>query len=158
MKAATEHVASVLKRARCAAGLTQTELATLIGTDQSAISAYEGAAKRPSASTVRNILLTIRPRPSVTLYRHRDEVLAVMNEYGIERPRVFGSVARGTDTWRSDIDFLVTVRREPGASVLRRMFALIERLERIFGPGRVDLFEDSSLPQGSAIKRDAIPL
>lgn len=148
----------MLRRARLAAGITQVELAALVRTDQSAISAYEGGTKPPSPRVVRNILETLRPRPSITLYRHRDDVLAAMRCHGAERPRVFGSVARGTDTWRSDIDFLVTIPREPGTSALADVVALTGCLERIFGAGRVDLFEDSTLRPDSEIARTAVPI
>lgn len=40
--------------------------------------------------------------------QHRDEIIAICEEYGLERLEVFGSAASGEfDAERSDIDFLV---------------------------------------------------
>jgi predicted nucleotidyltransferase len=158
MKATTEHIASVLKRSRLAAGLTQTELAKLVGTDQSAISAYESGSKRPGATTVHSILSTVRPRPSITLQRRRSDVLAALERHSATHPRVFGSVANGADTWRSDIDLLVTLRHGSSQSVLSELFGLVEDLEQIFGGGRVDLYEDRSVSPDSEIIATAVAI
>lgn len=48
-------------------------------------------------------------RPSQALRARRNEVLALIQRHGGENPRVFGSVARGTDTPESDLDLLVAV-------------------------------------------------
>jgi hypothetical protein len=136
MESTTAHIASVLHRARVAAGVTQAELARLVGTNQTAISAYESGSKRPSAATITSILSMLRPPPSCTLERRRDEVIRAVAAHRAHNPRVFGSVARGEDTWRSDIDLLVTF--EPGWT-LSDLFGMQADLERIFGPGRVDL-------------------
>lgn len=145
----------MLRRARRAAGITQTELAELVKTSQSAISAYESGSKRPSAATTLAILSTLRPPPGRTLRRHRDAVLAAAASHHAHNMRVFGSVARGEDTWRSDIDLLVTL--VPGWS-LSDLFCLTEELEGIFGPGRVDLFSDGSLRPDSPILAEAVPV
>jgi len=46
-------------------------------------------------------------KPSTALRGKRDEVLAIAARYGAYNVRVFGSVARGEDTDRSDLDLLV---------------------------------------------------
>ena len=47
-------------------------------------------------------------RPSQILQNHRAEILAIIHRYPmLANLRVFGSVARGDDTEKSDIDFLV---------------------------------------------------
>ncbi len=51
-------------------------------------------------------------KPSVALSAHRDELRRLVSRYGLSRPRVFGSVANGTDTDESDLDLLV----DPGQS------------------------------------------
>jgi len=48
--------ASVLRRARRAAGLTQQALAARTGTSQAAISAYENGSKEPSLGTLSRLL------------------------------------------------------------------------------------------------------
>lgn len=49
-------------------------------------------------------------RPSESLARHRDEVLAVIARYPVANPCLYGSVARGDDAEGSDIDILVEDR------------------------------------------------
>lgn len=51
-------------------------------------------------------------KPSEALTIHRDELRRLVIRYGLSWPRVFGSVAKGTDTNESDLDLLV----EPGQS------------------------------------------
>jgi predicted nucleotidyltransferase len=46
-------------------------------------------------------------RPSVALAVHREALRALVNEYDVKRPRVFGSVRTGTDRDDSDLDLLV---------------------------------------------------
>ena len=60
------------------------------------------------------------------LRSRRDELLAIAACHGATDVRVFGSVARGEDADRSDVDFLV--RMEKGRSLLD-MVALQESLE-----------------------------
>ena len=42
------------------------------------------------------------------LRANKDALLAVLRRYGVTNPRLFGSVARGEDTAKSDIDLLVS--------------------------------------------------
>ncbi|MBA2474080.1 MAG: DNA polymerase subunit beta [Pseudonocardiales bacterium] len=56
-----------------------------------------------------------RPRGVVCLddiRRHRDEILAIAESYGVRNIRVFGSVARGEADADSDLDLLIDV--DPG--------------------------------------------
>jgi predicted nucleotidyltransferase len=46
-------------------------------------------------------------RPSEALEIHREFIRETCAKYGLSNPRVFGSVARGTDTVDSDIDLMV---------------------------------------------------
>ncbi|MDA8379078.1 MAG: nucleotidyltransferase family protein [Planctomycetia bacterium] len=46
-------------------------------------------------------------KPSEALSLHRAEILEVLSRYPVENPHVFGSVARGEDHEKSDIDLLV---------------------------------------------------
>ena len=41
--------------------------------------------------------------------RHRDDILNLAEQYGIENVRVFGSMARGDANDASDVDLLVTL-------------------------------------------------
>jgi len=46
-------------------------------------------------------------KPSEALTAHRDELRRLVSRYGLSRPRVFGSVANGSDADDSDLDLLV---------------------------------------------------
>lgn len=46
-------------------------------------------------------------RPSLAVHAKRDQILEIAARYGARNVRVFGSVARGEDTERSDLDLLV---------------------------------------------------
>jgi predicted nucleotidyltransferase len=52
-------------------------------------------------------------KPSEALTAHRDELRQLVSRYGLSRPRVFGSVANGTDTDESDLDLLVDLANPP---------------------------------------------
>ncbi len=67
---------------------------------------------------------------SEALKTHRDEILAAAARHGARRISVFGSVARGTSTETSDVDFLVEM--EEGATLFDRA-ALTLDLRRILG-------------------------
>ena len=46
----------------------------------------------------------------------REEILAIAAKHGARNVRIFGSVARGDEDGRSDVDFLVEM--EPGRSMM----------------------------------------
>ena len=69
------------------------------------------------------------------------QVRALGARYGIRRIRVFGSVARGTESSASDIDFLVEMEAERG--LLERV-ALKQDLEDLLGRP-IDLVTDRTL-------------
>ena len=92
---------------RLAAGLTQAELAARAGTARPNIAAYESGAKTPSPEVRDRLIAAMRPRPSDALRGHEAEVLHIAARNGATRVRVFGSVAKGSDTIDSDLDLLV---------------------------------------------------
>lgn len=95
-----------------------------------------------------------RPRPSELLQERREEVLELIQKSGAERPRVFGSVARGTDTPDSDLDILVKLTPEHVWTFVN----LPEDLSELLGV-RVDVVPEGGLKTKHAqILRDAKPL
>lgn len=58
---------------------------------------------------------------SMTLRKHRQEVLDFLDAEGIKNVRVFGSVAKGQDGADSDIDLLVTGSRPLGLMAQARL-------------------------------------
>lgn len=93
-------------------------------------------------------------RPSQRLKAHREEVIALLRERGAENPRVFGSVARGTDDLSSDIDILMTVAPERAWEFI----TLSRELSDLLGV-HVDVLSDRGLKSKHAqLVKEAIPL
>lgn len=82
-------------------------------------------------------------RPSQSLELHRSAVRALVARYPAANPRVFGSVARGTDTERSDIDLLVDDL--PGCSHFK-LGGLLMDLQDLLGC-KVDLVLTDEIPE-----------
>lgn len=103
-------------------GLTQKQIAAAIGRSQPEVSrlirAYRAGRFQPASPLGR------------LLARHRDEVVALAHAHKARNVRVFGSVVRGEDDDRSDIDLLVDL--EPGADLLD-VATLDLELEQLLG-------------------------
>lgn len=111
----------MVREARSRAQLTQAALASLSGTSQSTLAAYESGAKSPSARTLDRIVraagfsleIFLRPAPAARgalladLRHESDRIMISARHHGIRNVRVFGSAARGEETPHSDIDLLV---------------------------------------------------
>lgn len=70
---------------------------------------------------------------------HRDEFRSLLAKYGATRPRLFGSLARGTAQEDSDIDILVEM--DPGeGNLLMRASGLMEETRELFGRDDIDIF------------------
>ena len=57
-------------------------------------------------------------RPSVAIMGKREEIIRIAERHGARNVRVFGSVARGEDTEKSDLDLLVDLDEEASMSDL----------------------------------------
>lgn len=119
-----------IRRARTAAGLTQTELAQRSAVAQSNIAAYENGRRHPSEAMIARLLSSTRQRPSVLVDRNRSAIRRIGLAHKARELRIFGSVAEGTDTVDSDLDVLVTF--EPDASLFD-VAALTEELHDLLG-------------------------
>lgn len=129
-------------RRGAAAGLTQRQIADAMGRSQ------------PEVSRLLHFLPST-PRGRV-LARHRDEVIAIARAHGGRDVRVFGSVARGTDTAASDIDLVVTLPPETSLMAIARL----ERdLSDVLGCP-VDVVSGSTLRESLAerVRLEAVPL
>ena len=80
-------------------------------------------------------------KPSIALASRRTEVRAAASRFRATNPRVFGSVARGTDGEGSDLDLLVEAL--PGATLFD-LGGLQDELERMLGV-RVDVVTPADL-------------
>lgn len=96
----------------------------------------------------------LRPRASESLARHRDEVVRVLERYGMTNPRVFGSVADARDGRGSDLDLLVDVTPELDLLDIIDAAAELEALLEV----RVDLVASRSLTGDHEILRTAVPV
>lgn len=81
-------------------------------------------------------------RPSEALQSRRAELRELVARFGVLRPRVFGSVLRGTDVEDSDLDLLVDPA--PTTSLLTIASLQVEA-ERLLGV-RVDVLTPRALP------------
>ncbi len=92
------------------------------------------------------------------LRARRDEILALAEQSGAFNVRVFGSVARGEATPKSDVDFIVSMRE--GASMFD-VVGLWQDLQDLLGC-EVSLVTDDEHPRQERFLRrvlkDAVPL
>lgn len=103
---------SLVRAARQDASLTQAELAAMTGMSQSTLAQIESGRRAVSAELLERILRVADYRPSVPLARYAPSISSYAQERGLGSLRVFGSVARGTDGFESDIDLIGTPTRE----------------------------------------------
>lgn len=143
-----------LRDLRTRAGLTQAELARRSGVAQPNIAAYEAGRRSPAPATRLRLAQALRPRPGAALTAHRAEVVDTLQRYRMTNPRMFGSVAMGTDEPGSDVDLLVDAA--PDLDLLDLVDAADE-LERLLGVP-VDIVTSRSLRPGHEINETAVPL
>ncbi len=86
----------------------------------------------------------------------RAEILRLAAQYGVERMRIFGSMARGQATPDSDIDFLVAFRR---GKTLLDLIGFKQDLEELLGR-KVDVVSEGGVSpfMRNRIFGEAIPL
>jgi len=82
-------------------------------------------------------------KPSEALRFHRDDIRRVVEQNHTRNPRVFGSVLRGKDTERSDLDLLVDPTPD---TTLLDIARIQNRLQKILGV-TVDVLTPKALPE-----------
>lgn len=134
----------LISKARMNSGLTQAELATRAGTSQAAIARYESDRVSPSVSTLERVLraageelvissargnqMDLSSRKAQLVRRHKVAINDLARAHGAKNIRLFGSVARGEDTSKSDIDFLVNTPEENALSIAISLQVALESL------------------------------
>jgi len=164
--------AVLITHARKVSGLTQHQLATRAGTSQSAIARYENGVASPSADTLARVLkanglklevqlvpatLSNLASPRAKLLREkRGDILKIARKYEARNLRVFGSVARGDDDEKSDIDLLIEMDIRDG---LGNLIHMKEELNQLLGK-QVDVAPIGLLKKAvlNNALRDAVPL
>jgi len=97
-----------------------------------------------------------RDVPTIAMLRaRRDEILEVASSHGASNVRVFGSVARGTATPRSDVDLLVDFG--PGRTLVDHV-RLWRDLEALLGNAVHVLSAAGLTDRDDDIRRDALSL
>ncbi len=82
----------------------------------------------------------------MTISHIQQQITPILEEYGIEYAGVFGSVARGEDTERSDIDILVRPGKPMGMfAYMKFIHVLKSRLQK-----KVDIVTESDLPDSKS--------
>ncbi len=91
-----------------------------------------------------------------TLRTHKQEIIALANQYGAGNIRVFGSVARGEANKSSDIDLLIDIQKDKSLMDFARLKV---SLEDLLGED-VDLVESGSIKPRlkQFVDEDSVPL
>ena len=145
-------MANAVRVLRELAGLSQAELALRSGVAQPNIAAYEAGKRNASPAMVERLRDATKPLPHETLAANRVVLKQLAARYGLSNVRVFGSVARGTDTAESDLDLLVT--RGDGVGLLG-LAAFGEAASELLGV-EVDVVTDGGLREGHEILETAV--
>jgi predicted nucleotidyltransferase/DNA-binding XRE family transcriptional regulator len=151
---------SLLREARCRAGLSQAELARRAEVPQSVVSEYERGKRQPAVQTLSRLVAatghqltlglerhdpTVRGVPNSPLgrrlRRHRKALLAAVEDAGGSNLRVFGSVARGEDGPDSDVDLLVDLPDDMSLFAVLKLEGTLESILNV----KVDLASVTSL-------------
>jgi predicted nucleotidyltransferase len=104
-------------RAVAASGTTQREIAAILGVSQSAVSQQLKTSARIGSL-----------HPGKALQASADVLKAVAAEHGFTKLAVFGSVARGEASDKSDIDLLVQPPKGASVKDIARLKATFERI------------------------------
>lgn len=136
---------SIALRAMLASGMSQRQVAEELGVSQPAVSQQLRSAPDP-----------MQADPALVLKAAAPILKSLANERGFSRLAVFGSVARGQSTPKSDIDLLVKAPKGTSSFDLVRFQQVIEQ---VLGR-RVDLIEYRGLKPGidDDIRREAVLL
>ena len=90
------------------------------------------------------------------ILKKREAILSLATQYGASNVRLFGSIARGDSTDRSDVDLVV--RFEAGRSLFDQGGLLMD-LRELLGVD-VDVISEGALTGrfGQIVEKEAIPL
>lgn len=83
-----------------------------------------------------------------TVYSVREQLMPVFKQYDVHRAVLFGSVAKGTNTEKSDIDILVDSRLKG-----LHFVGLLEDLQQAAGM-QIDLIDVAHIEKGSPVETE----
>ncbi|MFW6599169.1 nucleotidyltransferase family protein [Propionibacteriaceae bacterium Y2011] len=133
-----------LRARRTTMGLSQSAAASLASVSQSNWSAHESGARPLTDTMLARLSTAIGFRPSIAARVHRDRIKEICARHRARDPRLFGSVAKDTDTVESDLDVVVVA--EPGMTMFD-IIALEDELEILCGV-RVDVVTTGAVRSG----------
>lgn len=148
-------VATLVRRAREDVGLSQRELAALVGLHQPNLAAIESGTRRPNDEMLARILRVARLRPSIPLELHAARVRQVADRFALSNLRVFGSAALGTDHEASDVDLLVEAADDVDFLTLG---AFRNEVAQLLGFPVDVVIDEGNSPAVQAIRAQAVPL
>ena len=95
-------------------------------------------------------------KPSIAFHMHRDAIRRIVECHHALNPRVFGSVAQGSDTEDSDLDLLIEPTPE---TTLFDIGAIRHELLELLGV-QVDVLTPKALPEKirAAVLAESIPV
>ena len=105
-----EDAPELVRRARLDAGLTQAELARIVGIQQPSLAQIESGRRAVSEEMLTRLLEAAGYRPSLALEAHAYALVVIGRRRGLDNLRVFGSALHGGDGFDSDIDLVFTPR------------------------------------------------
>jgi predicted nucleotidyltransferase len=146
-----------VKARRSLLGMTQRDLARQSGVPQPHVSAIETGRRTAGAAVRARLDDALAMYPSYALELSRDTVVDAFVRRGHQPPRVFGSIARGSDSKTSDIDLLARLQHPFGYLDLAE---LVDELESIL-TFPVDVADDAPEVTSSALaeaRHEAVPL
>jgi predicted nucleotidyltransferase len=111
---ARHRASDLIRAARADIGMSQAHLAEAVGMSQPNIAAIESGRRTPGPDVLERILRAADYRPSIAVETSARSIIDEGARHGVRGIRVFGSTARGTDHFTSDIDMLV--RLDPNRS------------------------------------------
>lgn len=135
-----------LRARRTTMGLTQSAASKLASISQSNWSAHESGTRPLTDTVLARLSSAIGFRPSIAATVHRDRIREICDAHGARDPRLFGSVARGTDTVDSDLDIMVVA--VPGMTMFD-IIAMEEELETLCGTA-VDVVTEGAIRAGGS--------
>jgi len=125
-------------------GLTQSAASRLAAISQSNWSAHESGTRTLTDAMLARLSDAIGFRPSIAATVHRDRIKEICAAHGTTDPRLFGSVAQGTDTAQSDLDIMVVAA---AGTTMFDLISLEEELEALCGVP-VDVVTDGAIRTG----------
>ncbi|MCL2803764.1 MAG: helix-turn-helix domain-containing protein [Micrococcales bacterium] len=147
--------AHAMRTRRGLLGLSQRDLAERSGVKQPQLSAIESGRRQPTAAVEAAVEQHLRVPPSVMLASMRPKVLELITRHRGKAGYVFGSVAKGTDSWDSDLDVMVEFDQNADITDL---LALEEELSSLLAVSVDVVSMGSSSRFVQSIRHEAVPL